>query len=217
MSKMKNIKNPIFAIDFEGSKQIGIVEYGIAEIQNGEIVACSTRICAPKKNISQSDAKFFDITTEQANKFAPFEDDLELFCDMRKHGIFAAHNATAEDTMLRAACPVPPIVENPLTNRECASWSPYIDTCVLAKKLFKLKSAKLSDVISALELNDALEQTAQKYCPNERKKYHCALYDAIASALILVKICSFDGFENVTTNWLLKYSSTSNDTQQRLL
>ncbi len=217
MSKMKNIKKSIFAIDFEGSKQIGIVEYGIAEIVGGKIVSCSTRICAPRKPISSTDTKLFDITTTEANKHAPFEADLQTFCDMRKRGIFAAHNATAEDTMLRASLPAAPIVENPLTKRQCASWAPYIDTCMLAKKLFKLESAKLADVVIALELYEQLETLAQKFCPEGRRKWHCALFDAIASALILIKICSFEGFENVTLEWLLKFSSANSDTQQRLL
>ncbi len=217
MSKMKNIKNQIFAIDFEGSRKIGIVEYGIVEITNGSISACSTSICAPRTNISMADSKLFDISTEDAQNFPPFETHLPKFCDMRKRGVFLAHNAVAEDTMLRDALPTAPIVENPLTKRNCSTWGPYIDTCVLAKTLFKLKSAKLADVINALQLQNQLNDVAQSFCPETRRKYHCALYDAIASALILIKICSLDGFENVSLEWLLKYSNPSQDSQQALL
>ena len=217
MSNIKNIKMPIFAIDFEGSKNIGIVEYGIAEISNGSISQCSTRICAPRSKISAQDSALFDITNETAEHCPPFEDDLSLFCDMRKRGIFAAHNAVAEDTMLRASLPVAPIVYNPLTNTNCASWAPYIDTCTLAKCLFKLDSAKLADVVNVLGLTDELYAHAEKFCPVNRRKWHCALFDAIASALILIKICSFDGFENVSAQWLLKYSNPSLNSQESLL
>jgi DNA polymerase-3 subunit epsilon len=217
MGKMKNIKNPIFAIDFEGSRKIGIVEYGIAEITNGTISACSTGICAPRTTISIADSKLFDITTTQAQAFPPFETHLQQFCHMRKRGVFMAHNAIAEDTMLRDALPASPIVENPLTKRNCSTWGPYIDSCVLAKTLFKLNSAKLSDVIDVFQLQNQLDEFAQQYCPTNRRKYHCALYDAIASALILIKICSFDGFEDVSLEWLLKYSNQSQDSQQALL
>ena len=217
MSNIKNIKMPIFAIDFEGSKNIGIVEYGIAEISNGEITNCTTRICAPKTKISAKDSALFDITNETAQTYLPFENDLPIFCDMRKRGVFLAHNAVAEDTMLRASLPVPPIVHNPLTNKDCASWAPYIDTCTLAKTLFKLNSAKLADVVNALGLTQQLQEYAQKFCPEDRQKWHCALFDAIASALILIKICSFDGFENVSIQWLLKYSNPSQNSQKTLL
>ena len=217
MSKMKNIKIPIFVIDFEGSRKIGIVEYGVAKIFGGKIVTTSTSICAPKSNIPVADSNIFDITTSSASKFPPFESHLQHFCDMRNCGIFAAHNAVAEDTMLRDALPVAPIGINPLTNTQTTTWAPYIDTCTLAKTLFKLKSAKLADVIKSLNLEEELYKEAEKYCPTNRRKWHCALFDAIASALILIKICSFEGFENVTLEWLLKYSKTSQDTQQNLL
>lgn len=217
MSKMKNIKKPIFVIDFEGSKKIGIVEYGIVKVLGGEIVSCSTRICAPKEAIPTVDAQLFGITTQKAKAFAPFEADLDKFCKMRKDGVFAAHNATAEDTMLRAICPSPTIVENLLTGKKCASWAPYIDTCALSKRLFNLRSSKLADVVSALNLEDELFDYAEKFCPENRRKWHCALFDAIASALILIKICSFDGFEDVSIAWLLKFSKSDSTTQQDLL
>ncbi len=217
MGKMKNIDRPIFAIDFEGSKTIGIVEYGVVKILGGEIAECATRICAPKTSIPAADAKFFDITDTRAKAFAPFSADISAFCRMRTEGIFAAHNAVAEDTMLRNVLPAPPIVENPLTRRQCASWSPYVDTCVLTKRLFRLDSAKLSNVVEKLELVGELERCAEKFCPPDRRKYHCALFDALACALVLVKICSFDGFENVTLGWLLKQSDAQADTQQNLL
>jgi len=217
MGKMKNIKTPIFAIDFEGSKNIGIVEYGVAEIFGGRIRSCATRICAPKTAITPADAKFFDISDARARQNPPFIDDILSFCDMRKRGIFAAHNAVAEDTMLRDALPVAPPTFDELTGKTCASWSPFIDTCVLSKKLFGLKSSKLSDVVNALGLTAELDARAAEFCPTDRRKWHCALYDAIACALILIKICSFDGFENVSQLWLLKHSNPTVSTQETFL
>lgn len=217
MGKMKNIKNPVFALDFEGSRKIGIVEYGVAEIVGGEIAACSTRICSPRAKIPAADAEFFGITNEAASGQAPFEADLGLFCDMRRRGVFASHNAAAEDTMLRGALPLPPATVSPLTGAECVSWGPYIDTCALAKKIFRPKSCKLADLIGAFGLGEELEKLAQKHCPGGRRKWHCALFDAIACALVLIKICSFDGFEEVSLEWLLKHSSPLASAQQRLL
>lgn len=108
MGKMKNI--PVFAIDFEGSSKIGIVEYGVAELADGEIVSAHTRICAPKRKIPRRDAEFFGISNDVAEKRAPFSDDLPLFCRMRSRGIFMAHNAPVEDSLLRAALPSPGMV-----------------------------------------------------------------------------------------------------------
>lgn len=217
MGKMKNIDKPIFAIDFEGSKRIGIVEYGAVRVFGGEIVGCRTRICAPKRRFSAADAEFFGISNERASALPPFSADVEEFCRMRRVGVFAAHNAVAEDSMLRDCMPLAPAAENPLTGEVCATWSPFVDTCVLAKKLFGFESAKLSDVVDGLELDAALQAAAERFCPPDRRKWHCALFDALASALILIKICSFDGFEDVSLRWLLKFSKTSASAQPTLL
>ena len=77
MGKMKNT-TPIFAIDFEGSAKIGLVEYGVAEICGGEVVSAHTRICAPKAKISARDSDFFGISNEMANSQKPFSADLPL-------------------------------------------------------------------------------------------------------------------------------------------
>lgn len=217
MGKMKNIKNPVFALDFEGSRKIGIVEYGVVEIFGGAIVSATTRICSPRAKIPRADSEFFGITNAQAGACRPFSDDIGLFCDMRRRGVFASHNAVAEDTMLRDALPLPPLAPNPLTGAERAEWAPYIDTCALVKKIFRPKSAKLSDAIAAFGLLPELESLAQNHCPQGRRKWHCALFDALACALLLLKICSFEGFEGVSLEWLLKHSNPSADAQLKLL
>ena len=53
---------------------------------------------------------------------------------------------------------------------------------------------------------DGLDAEAEKYCPPDRRKWHCALYDAIASALILIAITELDGFADVNIEWLARYS-----------
>lgn len=103
--KMKNINIPILAIDFEGSRRIGVVEYGVAKIENGAVSELRTGICAPKTKIPQRDAEFFGIDNEEAFKHPPFSESVAEFCEMRKTGIFAAHNASVEDGLLRDAAP----------------------------------------------------------------------------------------------------------------
>ena len=214
---MKKINIPIYAIDFEGSRKIGVVEYGVAKILLGEIVEVETSLCAPKTKIPQRDAKFFGIDNEQASKFPPFAQSVENFKKMRQYGIFASHNAIVEDGLLRDVMPSPAIVPDFANGGQTSMWSPWIDTCVLMKKLYpSLDSAKLSTVIDTFGLKEELDSIAEKFCPKQRRKWHCAPYDAIACALLIIKICSQDGFEEVSLEWLARYSMTNPDEQSLL-
>lgn len=184
---MKN-ETPIYAIDFEGSKSIGIVEYGIAEILGGKITRTFSAVCAPKKSIPLKDAKFFGISNEFAQKFAPFEAHCELFSELRARGIFAAHNHSTEDSLLRCHIPSPGRVKDFLNGRDTLAWAPWLDSRKFAKFLNpSLSSEKLSDSILQLNLSDKLSLCAEKFCDKTRAKWHCALFDAIASALIIAK------------------------------
>ena len=85
------------------------------------------------------------------------------------------------------------------------------------KKLYpSLDSAKLSTVIDTFGLKEELDSIAEKFCPKQRRKWHCAPYDAIACALLIIKICSQDGFEEVSLEWLARYSMTNPDEQSLL-
>lgn len=177
---------PIYAIDFEGSKTLGIVEFGIVGILDGEIFESHSAICSPKKQISKTDAKFFDISNELANRYAPFESHCDLFSSLRSNGIFAAHNFATEDSLIRSHIPSPGRVKNHFTSCDTLTWSPWLDSRIFAKFLNpSLESEKLSDVIASLNLNDELQTYAQKICKKNRAKWHRALFDALASALII--------------------------------
>ena len=215
--KMKNINIPIFAIDFEGSRKIGVVEYAAVAILNGEIADMKTSICAPKIKIPQRDADFFGIDNAEAARHKPFSARVCEFCDMRKSGIFAAHNAAVEDSLLRDALPSPSIVPNFIGGGNNADWSPWIDSCALVKNIFpSLASAKLSAAIDAFGLKPQPDSLAEKFCPPNRKVWHCAPYDALACAIIITHICGLDGFESVTADWLVKYSSAKSENSANL-
>ncbi len=185
LSKMKN-EIPIYAIDFEGSKKLGIVEFGIVGILCNEIFMSETAICAPKSEISKRDADFFGITNAQASKYPPFETYADLFSELRSKGIFAAHNASVEDSLLRSYIPSPGIVTNFFNTKSVLTWAPWLDSRNLAKEFCKdANSEKLSDVIEFLKLEEELNAYAEKICAPARKKWHCALYDALACALII--------------------------------
>lgn len=215
MGKMKNV--PVFAVDFEGSSKIGIVEYGVAELADGGIASAATRICAPKRKIPRRDADFFGISNEDAEKRAPFSDDLPLFCRMRARGVFMAHNASVEDSLLRAALPSPGMVPDFARGGRTPEWAPWLDTCAIARALFpEIGGAKLSDCVRAFGLQERLDEAAEKFCPPGRRKWHSALYDAIACALLLARFLEFDGMENVGIPWLAKCSGVSEAGQDRL-
>lgn len=209
---MKNINIPIFAIDFEGSRKIGVVEFAAARIECGEVVGIYTSICAPKTKIPQRDAEFFGIDNAEAFAHKPFAEHIGEFCRMRRDGIFAAHNASVEDGLLRDAAPAPAIVPDFVRGGQVAAWSPWLDTCALLKNLFPdLESAKLSSTIEAFSLRERLDVLAEKFCPPRRRKWHCAPYDALACALLLLFVCGLDGFENVDVAWLARFSSAGFD------
>ncbi|MBO7521510.1 MAG: hypothetical protein J6T16_04650 [Opitutales bacterium] len=182
--KMKN-EIPIFAIDFEGSKSIGIVEFGAVGILNGEIFFAKEALCAPEKDIDLKTQKITGIANELAAQNPPFEANYELFAQMRTRGIFAAHNFHTEDSLLRRYFPCPCRVKNFFTNQDTLSWGPWLDSRILARKLISSPSEKLSELAAALNLESELNFYAQKICTPARNKWHCALFDALASALII--------------------------------
>ncbi len=216
MGKMKNMP-PIFAVDFEGSAKIGVVEYGVAEIRGGEIVCAHTRICAPKAKISARDSGFFGISNEMANSQKPFSADLPLFCKMRARGIFMAHNAVVEDSFLRSALPSPGIVPDFAHGGVTPEWAPWLDTCVLVRNLFpSAGGAKLSDCARSFGVQERIDEAAKKFCPENRAKWHRALYDAIACAVLFIRIGEFDGMERADIPWYAKYSGVGDAGQERL-
>ena len=181
---MKN-EIPIYAIDFEGSKSIGIVEFGAVGILKGEIFFARDALCAPEKSIDFKTQKITGITNEAAAQHPPFEAHYEMFAALRSEGIFAAHNFHTEDSLLRRYFPCPCRVKNFFTNMDTLTWGPWLDSRILARKLISSPSEKLSELVSALNLEEELNYCAQKICNPDRKKWHCALFDALASALII--------------------------------
>jgi DNA polymerase-3 subunit epsilon len=65
---------------------------------------------------------------------------------------------------------------------------------------------KLSILIQRLKLSDRLNQWAERYCPSDRRRFHCALYDALASALIIRALCSLEGRTHLPLAQLIKDS-----------
>lgn len=184
-------QKPIYVIDFEGSVNSGIVEYGIVSLLGCQIEKVETRICCPSKRIAQTEQEAHGISNEEARGAAPFSDEWERFAAMRERGPLAAHFASAENSMLKSVFPYPRVSKNWARPGETiADWGPWLDTGGLYKSLAKNgEGLNLQFLVEKYDLQEELDELAASLCPENRRKYHCALYDAIASALLLMIYC----------------------------
>ena len=79
---MKNIDVPIFTVDFEGSKEVGVVEYGIVEISRGKISATHTAMSAPKHRRNKEARTVLDISgisESQLENLGEFDSNISIF------------------------------------------------------------------------------------------------------------------------------------------
>ena len=203
--------SPIHFVDFEGNRECGIIEYGVATLLNRDVVATQTRLCMAHAEICAIESQLHGIQNSNTKNTNPFSEEWAYFNQLRKSGPLAAHHAPTENSLLKMVWPYPtysPDFFN--TDQEIADWGPWLDTCVITIKLYpQLLSHKLKDLIEYFNLGLELEVLTSKHCPPNRRHYHCALYDAIASAVLLMHIANLSGFENVTLAWLRNRSRTS--------
>jgi DNA polymerase III epsilon subunit-like protein len=205
------IETPIHVIDFEGSRQSGIVEYGVVTLHGAEIVAVHTRLCAPIGTISDRDRMQHGISEQAAAGAAPFDAEWRLFAELRATGPLCAHNAAVEDGLLRSVWPYPR--NSPDFSQDghhTASWGPWLDTLYLYRRIYpQLENHKLSHLIGLFGLQVSLDEQAQLYCPQKRQRYHCALYDTLASALLLRRLYQEPDLQALSLRWLLLHSSST--------
>jgi DNA polymerase-3 subunit epsilon len=200
---------PIHFLDFEGSLAGGVVEYGVAVLQGGEVVETATRLCRPSGPIRREDSAVHGIGAADVAGAAPLADDWELFAGWRQRGPMAAHFAGTENALLKAIWPYArqsPDFSRP--GQTTNNWGPWIDTGRLLPQLFRgIESAKLEDLVTQFALGPELAALAERYCPTARRRYHAALYDALASALLLRAVLRKPEFEPATIPWLLQLSA----------
>lgn len=218
------LRTPIHVIDFEGSRQSGIVEYGVVTLVGDRIDAAQTRICAPMGTISDEDFRQHGISESVASQTASVDTDWDYFSGLRRSGPFCAHSAAVEDGFLRNVWSYPGEVPDfseaaPTTT----SWGPWMDTLSLYRRIYpQLESHKLGDLIAIFDLQESLDAQAQLYCPKGRHRFHSALYDALASALLLRRLYTLPELGELSLRWLMLQSTSSdlkreNMGQQQLL
>jgi|TARA_B110000037_G_scaffold219972_1_gene286439 DNA polymerase-3 subunit epsilon len=176
-------------IDFEGHPRYGVVEYGVVTVNEQGIVSCATGLCAPTGEIPPADTRVHGIDAVSSAGRAPFSELYAEFVEWRRSGLFVAHNAHVEHGLLKSTWSFPPYVPawGGAAGAETADWGPWLDTLVLAREL--RNTAEDSCSLEALsyggELRGAVEALAQEHCPPDRRRPHCALYDALATCVWL--------------------------------
>lgn len=212
------LETPIHVIDFEGSRQSGIVEYGVVTILGADIVSAQTRLCEPVGTISDRDRMQHGISEEAAAKQAPFDAEWRLFAELRESGPLCAHNAAVEDGLLRTVWAYPR--HSPDFSQQgqvTASWGPWLDTLYLYRRIYpQLDSHKLADLVEQFDLQAPLDAQAKLYCPKKRQRYHCALYDTLASALLLLRLYDEPELESMSLLWLLQQSASTEATRDEM-
>ncbi|MDR1255674.1 MAG: hypothetical protein LBJ94_01965 [Puniceicoccales bacterium] len=177
----------LHVIDFEGTRASGIGEYGAATLIDGEIGEVYAAECAEN-----------------------FTEHLDLFIKLRRSGAFAGHNASVEDGLLRHYAASPGFVKKYSGAVEFViTWGPWIDTKVLYKTFYcSLSDYSLENLIKTFALTERLLSLASKFCPPSKLGYHSALFDALATCILLKNLTmelQRNGIET-SEEFLLEYS-----------
>ncbi len=181
---------PVHVIDFEGSRETGVVEFGVVSLAHGAITGVASRVCRARRPVRADDTRVHGLTQVDLAGAEPFEAEWEFFAACRAGGVLAAHFSGTENSLLRGTWPCARLSPDFLDpGRETSEWGPWIDTGRLATDaLGRGASAALEDVVAALGLGDALQAAAERWCAPQRRRFHCAGYDALATALVLLRL-----------------------------
>jgi DNA polymerase-3 subunit epsilon len=197
----------IHCLDFEGSRRSGIVEYGLVTLHESEVIAMETRLCRASGPIPEIETATHQIRQVDVESTEPISESWELFRDKRREGPFAAHHAGVENGLIKSVWPFSNQCPNFISGELDVDWGPWLDTCALYRALFPgMESYNLAALIYALELNSRLDRLAERFCPPQRSNFHCAPYDALASAVLLQQLESYEGIQSFSLAQLLQWS-----------
>jgi DNA polymerase-3 subunit epsilon len=152
------------------------------------------------------------IATADTAGAAPFAAEQALFAELRQTGPLAAHHAPIERALLRRAWPVPPAAPDfaapdPASAPRVSDWGPWLDTRRIYESVYpNLPNYQLTELIAAFALTENLAALAEQYCPARRRRPHCALFDALAAALLLARLAQEPSIANASLAWLLAQS-----------
>ena len=196
--------NAIHVLDFEGTRRTGVIEFGVVTLREGLLESTRTGFCSSREVLRADDIKIHGISDEIIAGREPFEKEWDKFSSLREGGLLAAHHASVEDNLLKATWPYP----RASANQKQLGWGPWIDTRRVYASLYKdLESYRLLFLIEIFSLTDRLTELSERHCPQGRRKAHCALYDAFASALLLLRLYELPDLRKLTIDWLLEISA----------
>lgn len=200
-------------MDFEGNPRIGVIELGVVSLQSGEIAATRSRFCLPAGAIPPAESRIHRISSQMVAGSEPFAADYQEFVQLRRSGIFAAHNAAVEANLLRGQWASPPLVPGWVhPGRSSAEWGPWIDTLRVYRCLYPgLGDYGLQSLIQTFQLSERLQALAEAHCPVDRRQPHAALYDSLASALLLDHLWREGIVSPADSQRLLEWSGVSLD------
>src|SRR4051812_17727093 len=203
------VEQPIYFLDFEGSRSSGILEYGVVTVAGGRVVDTQTRLCRATGRIAPEDAAVHGLGDDLVATQAPFSDDWEFFATLREHGPLAAHYAGVENSLLKSVWPYPRNSPDFARGGEMIiEWGPWIDTARIYSQLYpRLESGRLGFFVGACGLQRGLDALAAEHCPPTRRQYHAALYDALAGGLLLAALAADPQVAPLTTLQLLALST----------
>lgn len=139
----------------------------------------------------------------------PFAEEWEYFAGLRESGPLAAHYAGAENSLLKSVWPYPrrsPDFARP--GQSSVEWGPWVDTAGLMAQFHPgLDSGKLESLVATFGLQTALEAAAAVHCPPERRRFHAALFDALAGALLLAVLARDPATAALSLPQLLTFST----------
>lgn len=174
----------IYALDFEGSLTTGVLEYGWVGIDSQRgIFTATTGFCKNKKHIPEQDFKVHQIKAQRLVKCPDFAGIVPQLVALRKHYFFCAHNAIFEHILLSSYVPIV-FSGKQLPESPSNQWGPWVDTYTLYKNAVNQPSYNLQDLVQAMGLQEVLDALGERFCPADRRYYHCALFDALGCALL---------------------------------
>lgn len=206
---MNWIEQQIFFVDFEGSLESGVLEYGVVELRGAQISASHTRLCRPTGRVREEDSAVHGLRPRALAGWAPFANEWAFFADLRERGPLAAHFSGVENALFKSVWPYPrssPDFARP--GERVVDWGPWIDTARLYEQFYpEFDTGRLESLVAACGLQKELDDLAALRCPPERRRYHAALYDALAGALLLTSLARDPLMAEMTVTRLLALST----------
>jgi DNA polymerase-3 subunit epsilon len=206
---MSWVEQPIFFVDFEGSQLSGVLEFGVVEVRGGRLGVTHTRLCRATGRVRAEDAAVHGITERRVADCAPFADEWELFAGLRERGPLAAHFAGVENALIKSAWPYArSSADFARPGERSVEWGPWADTARLYEQLYpELGTGRLELLVAACGLQAELDAVAAQQCPPERRRYHAALYDALAGGLLLASLAREPRLAELSVTQLLALST----------